>query len=122
MELLSLANPGGEAAPQLQDHELANTPIFTGNSQSLISDTAEYTVFHQYALLGAALELLEGKRKSRPRPYDASRAEKEFLDPRVYMNGSAPLSTFICGLQGAGKSHTMSCIFGKYLDLYEGEA
>lgn len=31
-------------------------------------------------------------------------------DPRVFFNITPPSSTFICGSQGSGKSHTLSCI------------
>lgn len=31
-------------------------------------------------------------------------------DPRIFFNVSAPSSTFICGSQGSGKSHTLSCL------------
>ncbi|KAI1002558.1 hypothetical protein K3495_g5648 [Podosphaera aphanis] len=31
-------------------------------------------------------------------------------DPRVFFNISAPSSAFICGSQGSGKSHTLSCL------------
>ncbi|KAL4982468.1 hypothetical protein BDW68DRAFT_182531 [Aspergillus falconensis] len=31
-------------------------------------------------------------------------------DPRLLFNVSAPSSTFICGSQGSGKSHTLSCL------------
>lgn len=31
-------------------------------------------------------------------------------DPRVFFNVAAPSSTFICGSQGSGKSHTLSCL------------
>lgn len=31
-------------------------------------------------------------------------------DPRIFLNVNAPWSTFICGSQGSGKSHTLSCI------------
>jgi hypothetical protein len=32
------------------------------------------------------------------------------LDPRLFFNVTAPSSTFICGSQGSGKSHTRSCL------------
>lgn len=35
------------------------------------------------------------------------------LDRRIFLNTNIPFSAFICGLQGSGKSHTMSCILGK---------
>ncbi|POS85823.1 hypothetical protein EPUL_004986 [Erysiphe pulchra] len=31
-------------------------------------------------------------------------------DPRIFYNISAPSSAFICGSQGSGKSHTLSCL------------
>jgi len=31
-------------------------------------------------------------------------------DPRIFFNIAAPSSTFICGSQGSGKSHTLSCL------------
>jgi hypothetical protein len=36
-------------------------------------------------------------------------------DPRLFVNVSAPSSTFICGSQGSGKSHTLSCLLEKCL-------
>ncbi len=33
-------------------------------------------------------------------------------DNRLFLNTNVPFSAFICGLQGSGKSHTMSCIIG----------
>src|SRR5438045_3368575 len=38
-------------------------------------------------------------------------------DPRLFLNLNVPFSAFICGLQGNGKSHTMSCILGNYKDV-----
>jgi hypothetical protein len=35
------------------------------------------------------------------------------LDPRLFLNTNIPFSAFICGLQGSGKSHTMSCLLGE---------
>ncbi|PYH98224.1 hypothetical protein BO71DRAFT_371757 [Aspergillus ellipticus CBS 707.79] len=32
------------------------------------------------------------------------------LDPRLLFNVTSPSSTFICGSQGSGKSHTLSCL------------
>jgi hypothetical protein len=31
-------------------------------------------------------------------------------DPRIYLNVNTPWSAFICGSQGSGKSHTLSCM------------
>lgn len=36
-------------------------------------------------------------------------------DPRVFFNVGAPSSTFICGLQGSDKNHTLSCMLENFL-------
>ena len=33
---------------------------------------------------------------------------------KLYQNTNVPNSVFICGLQGSGKSHTLSCLIGQY--------
>jgi hypothetical protein len=38
-------------------------------------------------------------------------------DPRLFLNTHVPFSAFICGLQGSGKSHTISCLLGKYTSI-----
>ncbi|KAI1934078.1 hypothetical protein LOZ66_006171 [Ophidiomyces ophidiicola] len=35
---------------------------------------------------------------------------KDSGDPRLFFNVTSPSSTFICGSQGSGKSHTLSCM------------
>ena len=35
------------------------------------------------------------------------------FDQRLFQNTNIPFSTFTCGLQGSGKSHTLSCLLGK---------
>lgn len=34
-------------------------------------------------------------------------------DPRIFLNTNVPFSAFVCGLQGSGKSHTVSCMIGE---------
>ena len=35
------------------------------------------------------------------------------VDNRLFQNTNFPFSTFVCGLQGSGKSHTLSCMLGR---------
>jgi hypothetical protein len=35
------------------------------------------------------------------------------VDPRLFLNTNHPFSVFLCGLQGAGKSHSLSCLLGE---------
>lgn len=37
-------------------------------------------------------------------------------DSRIYLNTNIPFSAFICGVQGSGKSHTVSCLIGNLLN------
>ncbi|KAK3489079.1 uncharacterized protein B0T23DRAFT_321974 [Neurospora hispaniola] len=53
--------------------------------------------FTQYGLLGGDIGSLESE-------------EPANRDPRVFWNIAAPSSFFICGSQGSGKSHTLSCL------------
>ncbi|KAI1203251.1 hypothetical protein F5X97DRAFT_283926 [Nemania serpens] len=51
--------------------------------------------FSQHGLLGSCAEISTDTSSS---------------DPRLFYNVSAPSSAFICGSQGSGKSHTLSCM------------
>ncbi|OGM44506.1 hypothetical protein ABOM_006771 [Aspergillus bombycis] len=59
----------------------------------------------QFGLLAGSSPLLKGIRPKRASPL-ASLDE----DPRLLFNVSHPSSIFICGSQGSGKSHTLSCL------------
>jgi hypothetical protein len=69
--------------------DIEQAPLFSGN---VVAQHA-HDLIPQYGLLGCN----EGEDPSLP----AS---------QVFMNTNAPLSTFVCGVQGSGKSHTTSCI------------
>lgn len=82
-------------------HEIASTPIFTSRVQehaNIIGSSSATTTFPQYALLGGDVECLEQDGRGKT------------VDARVFQNVTAPSSTFICGSQGSGKSHTLSCL------------
>jgi hypothetical protein len=98
MELLSAPtfDSKNAAAEAGRVEEVETTPLFSqavkvaaANSKTL----GRPINFPQYGLIGG---LLAG-------PYHSS-------DPRLFINTNAPWSAFICGSQGSGKSHTLSCI------------
>lgn len=101
LSLLKLESP----EEQLEEASLA--PVFTGHIFSRCCDLSlsnPVDEVSQYGLLaritkvnGSDSEVLDNK----------STWEK---DPRLFFNVSSPSSTFICGSQGSGKSHTLSCI------------
>lgn len=73
-------------------NEIQTAPIFTAavkhHAESLDPSAGE-EVFPQYGLLGG---------------------DTVSKDPRIFYNVAAPSSVFICGSQGSGKSHTLSCL------------
>ncbi|KAK6193940.1 SCF ubiquitin ligase complex subunit [Pestalotiopsis sp. IQ-011] len=80
-----------------------NSPIFTsGVDRAIHSKLAPNTdeVIPQYGLVGMQLETTGLPPK----------------DKLVLANMNIPWSAFICGSQGAGKSHTLSCLLESYID------
>ena len=73
-------------------------PLFAGITAQIhqlnISDDST-TAFSQYGLLAGDLAILG---------HDST------ADPRIFYNVATPSSVFICGSQGSGKSHTLSCL------------
>lgn len=75
--------------------ELRTTPIFT-------ADVLKHspTSFPQYGLLAGTTSTITNTAIPTSRVHD----------PRLFFNTSDPSSTFICGSQGSGKSHTLSVL------------
>jgi hypothetical protein len=79
-------------------NEIAGAPLFTElvkeHAKSLATETST-APFSQYALLAGESDSLQ---------------KTPLEDPRIFYNVAAPSSVFICGSQGSGKSHTLSCL------------
>ena len=91
-----------ETKPQQEElEEVMATPIFTmpvlRHANNISHEDKE--PFPQYGLLAGMADKL-------------CKNTNEILDgdPRVFFNIAAPSSIFICGSQGSGKSHTLSCL------------
>ncbi|KAK0103054.1 hypothetical protein ONS95_000769 [Cadophora gregata] len=84
--------------------EITTTPIFVmpilRYAETLLSPD-DPRPFPQYGLLGGLSEVLEAQEES---------GAFHSPDPRILFNVASPSSTFICGSQGSGKSHTLSCL------------
>lgn len=81
-------------------------PLFSWkvkNALALANDGKD--VFPQYGLMGLRLQTFGKGAQDDPTTTTDSRENN-----LVYNNSSAPFSTFICGSQGSGKSHTLSCL------------
>ncbi|KAJ5346877.1 uncharacterized protein N7506_000130 [Penicillium brevicompactum] len=81
-----------------QSEKACLAPIFTG------------FVLRQPELAPSQYGLLGGVKNIETSGFAS--ADNRFIekDPRLFFNVSSPSSTFICGSQGSGKSHTLSCI------------
>ena len=83
--------------------EITTAPVFSSLAQTVIESQRDETfgnfqkqnVYPQYGLLGYRIQ--------DPPP-------EQSHEGLVYANVSAPWSAFICGSQGSGKSHTLSCL------------
>lgn len=73
--------------------EICTAPLFTERVHQHIADQDVTNPFAQRGLLAAI-----------------GQPTKTWPDPRLFYNVSAPASVFICGSQGSGKSHTLSCL------------
>lgn len=80
--------------------ELAASPLFT---QSVLQygESLEKSPFTQYGLIGGVIE---------NNGMNDSGVNHVAKDRRLFFNATAPSSVFICGSQGSGKSHTLSCL------------
>jgi hypothetical protein len=84
--------------PELDElNEIRTTPIFTEAVRKYahsLAVMAKEQPFSQYGLLAG----------------DLTGTTDNGSDPRIFWNIAAPSSFFICGSQGSGKSHTLSCL------------
>lgn len=79
--------------------EIATSPLFTESVRQHGLQASRHhaeTPFTQFGLLAGDVSM--------------PRAPVGTRDPRIFQNIAAPSSVFICGSQGSGKSHTLSCL------------
>ncbi|KFY32506.1 hypothetical protein V493_00127 [Pseudogymnoascus sp. VKM F-4281 (FW-2241)] len=99
---LSLLRPG---PTQQSLQEVTTAPIFTMPAfehAEAIVDEKSLPEFPQYGLL-AGLAVRGSLKSEGP-------GHTYVQYPRIFFNVAAPSSTFICGSQGSGKSHILSCL------------
>ncbi|PGH03670.1 hypothetical protein GX51_03934 [Blastomyces parvus] len=96
-------NNGEENVARLE--EVRTTPLFSSGVQMAMQVQEQQDVLPQYALMGMRTETY-GKAEGEADAETHIRRSTNL----VYANINAPWSTFICGSQGSGKSHTLSCM------------
>ncbi|PQE10772.1 p-loop containing nucleoside triphosphate hydrolase protein [Rutstroemia sp. NJR-2017a BBW] len=75
------------------NHEIKSIPLF---SAAVLQHLKKY--FTRYGFIAGQSSLLKQP------------ILEDDPDPRLFFNIAAPSSVFICGSQGSGKSHTLSCL------------
>lgn len=80
-------------------NEVNTAPIFTESVRRHAVSVAGKSRNQPFTQFG----LIAGDASSRP-------SGSPHPDPRIFYNVSAPSSVFICGSQGSGKSHSLSCL------------
>lgn len=104
LDMLDLPGPNCDGTTEKME-EIRSTPLFStavakwGRSKPGVG-------FPQFALLAG---LREGTHLRQQRGDDDEKKNSS-SDPRIFLNVNAPWSVFICGSQGSGKSHSLSCM------------
>jgi hypothetical protein len=94
---------------QPEGHDLVTMPIFSKPAHNYVTEKLsgdDEKGVSQYGLIAGSTELLSNHKAA---PGEAP-APSPDADPRLFFNIGAPSSAFICGSQGSGKSHTLSCL------------
>lgn len=91
--------------------EVRTAPLFSADTLRATADASVTTVpagtLPQYGLLAGVQDIC-GRDSALPDANDSAQAGK--VDNRVFLNTNTPWSAFVCGSQGSGKSHTLSCM------------
>ncbi|PCH41311.1 hypothetical protein WOLCODRAFT_89215 [Wolfiporia cocos MD-104 SS10] len=85
---------------QSEEHEYKTAPLVTCDAYLNLQPTVRPS---QYGVLGTVLSIEDKNSRNVPQ------------DPRLYFNTDAPLSAIVCGVQGSGKSHTVSVMLDNML-------
>ncbi|KAL8717831.1 MAG: hypothetical protein Q9225_004970 [Loekoesia sp. 1 TL-2023] len=91
--------------------ECKNTPLFSAEVAKKMTAQLGQSPFPQYGLLakkGKIHNVEDSPEQVLPDKGEDATSEAE--DGRLFLNMNAPLSVFLCGSQGSGKSHTLSCM------------
>jgi hypothetical protein len=88
--------------PNAMDH-LTNSPLFATHG---LTQSVEITSFTRTLQCGLLAEMLLEHDKD----LEESSPDHNLADKRLFFNITTPSSIFICGSQGSGKSHTLSCL------------
>ena len=86
--------------------EVKITPLFSGP----VLDRFGSTILPQHGLLAGQIQDYPYRTNLLHSPDPEPAIAEDDWDPRIFLNVNTPWSAFVCGSQGSGKSHTLSCM------------
>lgn len=107
--------------------ETKTTPLFSKEVAEISKRELQesgFPLFEQYGLLAGRTRSsggppdYQGTQQQKKKKENEKEKEEE-VDPRIFLNVSAPWSAFICGSQGSGKSHSLACMLENCLVPHE---
>ena len=127
--LVSNSSRGADHQLNVQQVEIETTPLFSADVLACVKAqksklSLPSNILPSYSFLGKVLDKFGSHDQQdmddvqSPDSDESSvavRPDRRFYqtksgDSRLFLNVYAPWSAFICGLQGSGKSHTLSCM------------
>ena len=126
----SLVSSGQSSDPadgqlKLRKEEIRTTPLFSADVLACVRTTQSVSdLLPQYGFLAKVLDKFGGRSQQSTDDLSAPHSNNSGAalnsspdsattktgDSRLFVNMNTPWSAFICGSQGSGKSHTLSCI------------
>ena len=108
----------------VHEEEIRTTPLFSADVLAFVLSKSRSDLLTQYGFLAKVLGTFGGRdhqstddllTPNSDNPGVALKSSPESAatktgDSRLFLNMNVPWSAFICGSQGSGKSHTLSCI------------
>lgn len=109
LAMIDIGDEADDGKEYLKTTPMVSSAVKAQHHSSLVS---------RYGLLGLRLATYGEKSEendSVPPEWETTSSLQTPKDNLIYSNISAPWSAFICGSQGSGKSHTLSCLLENYL-------
>ena len=109
--LALLKLPGTVSHNPFELEEIRTTPLFSMSVRHQLTKRipGQLDPFPQYGLLAGRIDS-SSEQTSGPATRKGEPIHRAVQDPRIFLNVGAPWSVFICGSQGSGKSHSLSCV------------
>lgn len=105
--------PGDSKAGEtdnVRKEEIMTTPLFSVDVAKKLDANGFSDLFPQYGLLGRMEKIHDAEILSDEAQVESEQAPDKLGHDHVFLNMNTPFSAFICGSQGSGKSHTLSCM------------